>query len=104
MVIDSKKYNGICSCGKAHEMTTESCFIEPGCLLNADKYIKECGLNGYCVAIYDEATDAHDPLFALNHMVVKKRGEAGVVGAGDVNNSVDRFLERCFKPKNLFDF
>lgn len=57
-----------------------------------------------CVAIYDEATDAHDPLFALNRMVVKKRGEAGVVGAGDVNNSVDRFLERCFKPKNLFDF
>ena len=57
-----------------------------------------------CVAIYDEATDAHDPLFTLNRMVVKKRGEAGVVGAGDVNNSVDRFLERCFKPKNLFDF
>jgi hypothetical protein len=56
------------------------------------------------VAIYDEATDAHDPLFALNRIVVKKRGEAGVVGAGDVNNSVDRFLERCFKPKNLFDF
>ena len=56
MVIDSKKYNGMCSCGKMHEMTTESCFIEPGCLLNADKYIKEYGLFGYSVAIYDENT------------------------------------------------
>lgn len=57
-----------------------------------------------CVAVYDASTDAHDPLFALNRMVVKKRGEAGVVDAGDAKNSVDRFLERCFMPKNLFDF
>ena len=57
-----------------------------------------------CVAIYDVATDAHDPLFALNRIVAKKRGEAGVVGAGDAKHSVDRFLERCFMPKNLFDF
>ncbi len=57
-----------------------------------------------CVAIYDVATDADDPMFALNRMVEKKRGEAGVIDAGDAKNSVDRFLERCFMPKNLFDF
>ncbi len=56
MIIDSKKYNGACSCGKKHEMTTEACFIEAGCLFEADKYIKDCGLYGYCVAIYDENT------------------------------------------------
>lgn len=57
-----------------------------------------------CVAIYDASTDAHDPLFALNRIVAKRRGEIGVVDAGDAKNSVDRFLERCFMPKNLFDF
>ena len=57
-----------------------------------------------CVAIYDALTDAYDPLFALNRIVAKRRGEIGVVDAGDAENSVDRFLERCFMPKNLFDF
>ena len=56
MIIDSKKYNGTCSCGKSHQMTTEACFIEAGCLAKADEYIKGCGLGGYSVAIYDENT------------------------------------------------
>ena len=56
MIIDSKKYNGLCSCGKNHKMTTEFCIIEAGCLSNIDTYIQNCGLNGYCVAIYDENT------------------------------------------------
>ena len=56
MIIDSKKYNGACSCKKEHYMTTEACYIEAGCLSNADKYIEDCGLNGYSVAIYDENT------------------------------------------------
>ncbi len=56
MIIDSKKYNGICSCGKNHNMTTETCIVEAGCLSKIDEYIKNCGLSGYGVAIYDENT------------------------------------------------
>ena len=56
MIIDSKKYNGTCSCGKIHVMTTEACIIESGCLLKANDYIKTYGLDGYSVAIYDENT------------------------------------------------
>lgn len=56
MIIESKKYNGLCSCGKNHKMTTEFCIIEAGCLSNIDTYIQNCGLSGYCVAIYDENT------------------------------------------------
>lgn len=56
MVIDSKQYNGLCSCGKSHEMITEFCLIESGCLKKADTYMKKYGLQGYCVAVYDENT------------------------------------------------
>lgn len=57
-----------------------------------------------CAAIYDDATDGENPLFALNRMVKKSRGEAGVIDARDAKHSVNQFLERCFTPKNLFDF
>lgn len=56
MVIDSKQYIGLCSCGKNHEMATEFCLIESGCLKTADVYMKEYGLQGYTVAVYDENT------------------------------------------------
>ena len=56
MVIDSKQYNGLCSCGRTHEMATEFCLIESGCLKTADVYMKEYGLQGYTVAVYDENT------------------------------------------------
>ena len=56
MIIDSKKYSGPCICGKSHTMTTEACYIEPGCLLKIDEYLKCHGISGYSVAIYDENT------------------------------------------------
>lgn len=56
MIIDSKKYNGKCSCGHEHKMTTEFCVIEPGCMADADTYISRYGLKGFSVAIYDENT------------------------------------------------
>ena len=56
MIIDSKKYNGQCACGKTHTMTTEFCIIEKGCLANIDTYVNEYGLSGTSVAIYDENT------------------------------------------------
>ena len=56
MIIDSKKYSKRCSCGRTHEMKTEFCIIEAGCLANADTYIHQYGLHGFSVAIYDENT------------------------------------------------
>ena len=56
MIIDSKKYNSVCSCGREHKMVTKACFIEAGCLSKADEYIATFGLHGYAVAIYDENT------------------------------------------------
>ena len=56
MIIDSKQYNGLCSCGKNHEMATEFCLIESGCLKTVDVYLKKYGLQGYTVAVYDENT------------------------------------------------
>lgn len=56
MVIESKRYNGLCSCGKKHNMTTELCVIEIGCLSKLNTYVERCGLGGYSVAIYDENT------------------------------------------------
>ncbi len=67
MVIDSKQYNGLCSCGRTHEMATEFCLIESGCLKTVDVYMNEYGLQGYTVAVYDENTylataDRHPPV------------------------------------------
>lgn len=56
MIIDSGKYNGMCSCNREHKMETEFCIIENGCLKNIDKYINEYGLKGISVAVYDENT------------------------------------------------
>lgn len=56
MVIDSKQYNGLCACGRNHEMTTQYCIIESGCLKDVSAYMRQYGMKGYCVAVYDENT------------------------------------------------
>jgi len=56
MIIDSRQYNGSCTCGRTHEMETEFCVIESGCLKSIETYLKQYGLQGYCVAVYDENT------------------------------------------------
>lgn len=56
MIIDSKKYNGNCPCGKSHIMQTELSVIEKDCLKKADAYFKKLGINGKIVAVYDENT------------------------------------------------
>lgn len=56
MIIDSKKYSGVCSCGKQHKMVTEACYIEADSLARASEYISRHGLCGYAVSIYDENT------------------------------------------------
>lgn len=56
MIIDSKKYNGPCACGKEHYMTTEMCVIEAGCMEKFSSYLAEYGITGRSAAIYDENT------------------------------------------------
>lgn len=56
MVIDAKEYRRVCSCGKKHEMTTDFCVVEAGCLKKLDEYLAQAGMSGFCTAIYDENT------------------------------------------------
>jgi len=56
MKIDGKAFGGRCACGKEHEMTTEFCVIESGCMTHFDEYRTAYGLCGVGVAIYDENT------------------------------------------------
>ena len=56
MIIDSLQYNGLCSCGKEHEMKTALCVVENGCLAKLDSYLAKCGISGFTVAVYDENT------------------------------------------------
>ena len=41
MIIDSKSYNGACSCGREHVMQTELSVIESGCLKRIDEYLEK---------------------------------------------------------------
>lgn len=96
MIIDSKKYNGMCSCNREHTMETEFCIIEKGCLKNIDKYIKEYGLKGVSVAVYDEntfeATNDRHPTVDYEVVLPQKDLHANEHG-------VDLLLERL--PQNV---
>ena len=56
MIIDSRQYNGLCTCGRSHKMETEFCVVENGALKKLSEYTKQYGLEGYTVAVYDENT------------------------------------------------
>lgn len=56
MFIDSKKPNGPYICGHSHEMITKAVVIEPGCLMEFGRYMKEFGLEGRRAAVYDRNT------------------------------------------------
>lgn len=56
MRIDAKEYRRECSCGQKHEMTTDFCVVESGCLGKLDIYLAQAGLDGFCTAVYDENT------------------------------------------------
>ena len=62
MIIDSLKYNGVCSCGREHKMETEFSIIESGCLKNISQYMMEHNIFGYTVSVYDDNT-----YIATNH-------------------------------------
>lgn len=56
MYIDSKRLNGLCSCGCSHEMTTRAAVIEAGCLKEFESYMKKFGLTGKRGTVYDRNT------------------------------------------------
>jgi len=56
MIIESLKYNGLCSCGREHKMETVFSVIESGCLKNVNDYMQKYNLGGYTVAVYDKNT------------------------------------------------
>lgn len=56
MRIDSKKYGGVCKCGKEHRMATVLCVIESGALSRFDRYLEEAGAAGKRCAVYDTNT------------------------------------------------
>ncbi len=56
MVIDSLKYNGLCSCGREHKMETVFSIVEKGCLKDISRYMSEYNLQGCTVAVYDDNT------------------------------------------------
>lgn len=58
MVIDSLKYNGLCSCGKEHIMETSFSVVQSGCLKNINEYLAQFNLTGFTVAVYDKNTYA----------------------------------------------
>jgi len=56
MIIDSKKYGGLCSCGKEHAMATRLCVIEEGALSRFEHYMQQAGVSGKRCAVYAENT------------------------------------------------
>ena len=56
MIIDSVKYDGLCTCGREHRMATKFSIVESGCLKNIKEYLSRFNLSGYTVAVYDENT------------------------------------------------
>lgn len=66
MIIDSKIYNGACSCGRNHEMVTKAAILEPDCLKKLEYYFDLYGIKGKRCALYGEnsykATEGRHPV------------------------------------------
>lgn len=56
MQIDSKKYGGLCQCGKEHQMATALCVVEAGALTRFDEYLDRVGATGKRCVVYDTNT------------------------------------------------
>ena len=55
-MIFRKEKTSVCACGREHGLTTVLAVVDDGALKNVESYIKEVGLSGVSVAIYDENT------------------------------------------------
>lgn len=54
MVVDSGVYNGICACGKRHDMVTRAAVIEKDCLLRFEELMAQYGVEGKRCVLYGE--------------------------------------------------
>ena len=63
MVIDSKKYGGLCRCGKEHAMATRLCVIEKGALSRFDELLGGLDIKGKRCAVYDELAQRQSKAF-----------------------------------------
>ncbi len=65
MFVDCGVYGGICDCGREHFMETKGAVIEPGCLLEFERYMADFGISGKRCALYGEnsyaATEGRRP-------------------------------------------
>ena len=58
MIIDSKQYGGLCSCGRDHKLETQAAIVEAGCLEHLDEYLSQYGILGARTVVYDRNTYA----------------------------------------------
>ena len=56
MIIDSKQYGGLCSCGRDHKLETQAAIVEAGCLAHLDEYLSQYGIVGTRTVVYDRNT------------------------------------------------
>ena len=56
MMIDSKQYSGVCTCGRTHGMETLGVIVEAGALTRFEQYMEQYGVSGFRTVIYDANT------------------------------------------------
>ena len=97
MIVDSKVYSGLCSCGKEHEMVTRAAIIESGCMKKLDKILAEYGIGGKRCALYGEnsyaaTADRHPE--AEQEIILKSQGlHANEISTAEVLEKLESDVE-----------
>ena len=97
MVHYFSKYSGKCSCGRTHDLVTRAAVIEPGCLRDFEKYMKEFGITGKRCALYGEngyrATADRHP-FAQQEIILNPNGlHANEISTAEVLAKLEKDVE-----------
>ena len=97
MVHFFSKYSGKCSCGRTHDLVTRAAVIEPGCLRDFEKYMKEFGITGKRCALYGEngyrATADRHP-FAQQEIILNPNGlHANEISTAEVLAKLEKDVE-----------
>lgn len=101
MRIDSKKMNGMCTCGKEHLMVTRGAVIEAGATARFAELLREFNISGKACAVYDQNTyqakNLHRPEAVCEVILDPENlhaNEAGVAAAKEqmAGNSFDYLI------------
>ncbi|MBQ7895038.1 MAG: sn-glycerol-1-phosphate dehydrogenase [Oscillospiraceae bacterium] len=97
MIVDSRVYSGLCSCGKEHEMVTRAAIIESGCMKKLDDILAEYGISGKRCALYGEnsyaATSDRHPR-AEQEIILKSQGlHANEISTAEVLEKLESDVE-----------